>query len=81
VLTVGPAAATTEVEDVDNEPPWGVLAACPVATTTEIEDIDGGPPGWCWQQVWQRPPPNLKTSMVGPLWGAGGMSSSDHHQS
>jgi hypothetical protein len=43
VLAVGPIAATTEVEDVDDEPPWGVLATGPVAATTEIGDVDGGP--------------------------------------
>jgi hypothetical protein len=39
--------ATTEVEDVDGGPPWGVLAAGPAAATTEVEDVDGGPPGGC----------------------------------
>jgi hypothetical protein len=44
-----------------------VLAAGPTVVTTEVEDIDSGPPGGCWQQVQQRPPLKLKTSMAGPL--------------
>jgi hypothetical protein len=44
VLAAGPAAATTEVEDVNGEP-LGLLAAGPAAATTEVEDINGGPPG------------------------------------
>jgi hypothetical protein len=44
VLAVGPAAATTDVEDVDGMPRGGVLAVGPAATTTDVEDVDGGPP-------------------------------------
>jgi hypothetical protein len=65
VLSVGTAAATTEVEDVDGGP-LGVLAVGPAATTTEAGDIDGGPPGGCWWQVRHRPPPMLKTLTTGP---------------
>jgi hypothetical protein len=39
-----PAAATTEVEDVDGRP-LAVLAVGPTAATTEVEDVDGGPLG------------------------------------
>jgi hypothetical protein len=45
VLAAGPAAATTEVEDVDDMPPLGCWRQDPAAATTEVEDIDGGPPG------------------------------------
>jgi hypothetical protein len=45
VLSVGPTATTTEVEDVDGGPPGGVLSAGPIAATTEVEDVDGGPLG------------------------------------
>jgi hypothetical protein len=44
-----------------------VLAAVPAAATTRVGDIDGGPPGGCCRQVRQRPPPELETSMAGPL--------------
>jgi hypothetical protein len=44
----------------------GVLVVGPAAATTDVDDVDGGPPGGCWRQVRQRPPPMLKTSMVGP---------------
>jgi hypothetical protein len=57
--------------------PLGVLAAGPAVATTDVEDIDGGPPRGCYQDFWQRPPPMLKTSTVGPLGGAG----SSHHRS
>jgi hypothetical protein len=43
------------------------MSGFPAAATTDVEDIDGGPPMRCWRQVWQRPPPMLKTSMAGPL--------------
>jgi hypothetical protein len=66
LLSAGPAAATTVVEDV-GAGPLGVLAAGPAAATTEDGDVDGGPPGGCWWQVWQQPPSMLKTSMAGPL--------------
>jgi hypothetical protein len=34
----------------------------PAASTTEVEeDVNGRPPGGCYQLVWQRPPPRLKT--------------------
>jgi hypothetical protein len=66
VLAACPAAATTEVEDVDSGPP-GVLAAGLTTDTTEDEDIDGGPPWWVPRQVQQQPPLKLKTSMTGPL--------------
>jgi hypothetical protein len=49
VLPACPAAATTEVEDVDGGPRWGVLAAGPGAPTSKVEDVDGGPhAGCCW---------------------------------
>jgi hypothetical protein len=47
--------------------PLGLLSGFLTAATTDVEDIDGGPPKGCWWQVRQRPPPKLKTSMVGPL--------------
>jgi hypothetical protein len=47
--------------------PWGSLSGFLVAVTTRVGDVDGGPPGGCYQQVQQRSPPKLKTSMVGPL--------------
>jgi hypothetical protein len=81
VLAVGPAAATTEVGDVDGGPTGGLLAACPVAAITEIGDVYGGPPRGCWRHVRQRPPLKLETSMAGHLGGSGGMSSSGHHRS
>jgi hypothetical protein len=62
VLAIGPAAATTEVENVDGGPPMGVLAA-----TTEVEDVDGGALGGCCRDFRQRPPPKLETLMAG-LW-------------
>jgi hypothetical protein len=48
--------------------PWRLLSGFSAAATTEVGDVDGGPPGGCCRQVWQRPPPELETSMVGP-WG------------
>jgi hypothetical protein len=66
LLSGFPAAATTDVEDVDDGP-LGVLAAGPAAATTDVEYIDGGPPGGFYRDFRQRPPPMLKTSMVGPL--------------
>jgi hypothetical protein len=80
VLATGPAAATTEVEDVDGGA-LRVLVACPAAVTTDVEDVNGGPPGGCWRQVRQRPPLMLKTSMAIPLGGAGGISGNGHHRS
>jgi hypothetical protein len=44
VLSGGPAAATTDVEDVDGGAPWGVLSGFPAVATTGVGD-DGGPPG------------------------------------
>jgi hypothetical protein len=44
VLAAGPAAATTEVEDVDDGP-LGGADGMSTATTTDVEDVDGGPPG------------------------------------
>jgi hypothetical protein len=41
VLLTSPAAATTEVGDIDGGP-LGALAAGPAAATTEVEDVDGG---------------------------------------
>jgi hypothetical protein len=73
------AAATTGVEDVDGGP-WGVLAAGPAVAATDGEDTDGRPPGGCCQDFQQRPPSKFETSMVGPLGGAGGRSSSGHHR-
>jgi hypothetical protein len=48
VLAAGPAAATTEVGDVDGGPS-GVLAVGPATATTEVEDVDDGPTEGCWQ--------------------------------
>jgi hypothetical protein len=77
----GPAAATTEVDDVDGEPPRWCWRQGLVAATTEVEDVDSRPPGGAGSKVRQRPPPKLKTSIVGPLGGAAGMSGSGHHRS
>jgi hypothetical protein len=44
VLSTCPAAATTEVEDVDGAP-WGVLPAWPALATTKVEDVYGVLPG------------------------------------
>jgi hypothetical protein len=56
VLSVFSAAATTEVEDVDGEPPGGVVG------------ISSNEPPWgCCQYFRQRPPMKLKTSMMGPM--------------
>jgi hypothetical protein len=41
LLAAGPAAATTEVGDVDGGP-LGVLAAGSAVATTEVENVDGG---------------------------------------
>jgi hypothetical protein len=49
-MAVGPAAATTEVKDIDGGPPWGCWWQGPAAATTEVEDVDGGPPWGCLQQ-------------------------------
>jgi hypothetical protein len=43
VLSGFPAAATSEVEDVDGAP-LGELSEFSAAATTEVEDVDGGPP-------------------------------------
>jgi hypothetical protein len=48
VLAASPAAATTEVEDVDGGAPGGCWRQGPAAATTEVEDVDGGPPRGCW---------------------------------
>jgi hypothetical protein len=42
LLSGFPAAATIDVEDIDDGPP-GVLAVGPTATTTDVGDVDGGP--------------------------------------
>jgi hypothetical protein len=68
VLSGFPAVATTEAGDVDGGPLGEVLSVGPTAATTEAGDVDGGPPVGCYRDFWQRPPPMLKTSMVGP-WG------------
>jgi hypothetical protein len=39
------AVATTDVEDIDGGPSWGVLVAGPTAATTEARDVDGAPLG------------------------------------
>jgi hypothetical protein len=44
VLSSCPAAATTDVGDVDGGP-LGVLPVGPGAPITEVEDNDGDPPG------------------------------------
>jgi hypothetical protein len=64
------------LRNVDGEPPRGAGAG-----GSEVGDIDDGSPGGCWRQVRQRPPPKLKTSMEGPLGGAGGRSDSGHLRS
>jgi hypothetical protein len=66
VLSAGPVAATTEVEDVDGGTP-GVLPVGPAAATTDDEDVDGGAPVGCCRDFWQRPPPELEMSMAAPL--------------
>jgi hypothetical protein len=70
--------ATTEVEDVDGEPPGGVLAVGPTAATTEVEDVDGGPLG-----VLAAGPAASTTEVEdvdsGAPRGAGDMSGSRHH--
>jgi hypothetical protein len=40
VLAVGPTAATTDVEDVDDRPMW-VLSGFPTVATTGVKDVDG----------------------------------------
>jgi hypothetical protein len=44
-----------------------VLVTSPATTTTRVGDVDGEPPGGCCRQVRQQPPPELETSMAGPL--------------
>jgi hypothetical protein len=61
--------------------PWGLLSTGLAAATTGVLDVDGGPLGGCYRQVRQRPPPELETSMVGPLGVAGGRFDSGHHRS
>jgi hypothetical protein len=51
VLEAGPAAATTEVEDVDGGPPWGVLVACPAAPSINAKKHQWRGPGRC--QSWR----------------------------
>jgi hypothetical protein len=44
-LQVGPAAATTKVEEDVDSTPLGALLASPTTATTEFEeDVDGGVP-------------------------------------
>jgi hypothetical protein len=72
-LPVGPAMATTEVEeDNDGGPPGGVLPVGPAAATTEVkEDVDGGLPRGRCRRFRQRSPPRfMKTSMAAPLRGS-----------
>jgi hypothetical protein len=57
-----------------------VLSAGPAAVTTDVGEVNGRPPMGCWRQVQQRPPPELETSMAGPLGGAGDRSDSGHYQ-
>jgi hypothetical protein len=57
----------TKFSEMSMAGPLGVLSVGLAAATTEVGDIDGEPLGGCWRQVWQRPPPELETSMVGPL--------------
>jgi hypothetical protein len=45
VLAADPIVATSEVGDVDGEPPGGCWRQAPAAATTKVEDIDGGPLG------------------------------------
>jgi hypothetical protein len=78
VLAAGPAAATTDVEDIDGGPP-GVLVVGLAAATIDVEDVDGRPPEGCCRDFRQRPPPKLETSMAGLLGGAGGRFDSGHH--
>jgi hypothetical protein len=65
VLAACPAAATTEVEDVDGRAPGGVLAAGLAVATTEAGDVDGGPPGGYWRQAG----PAAATTEVGDVDG------------
>jgi hypothetical protein len=70
--------ATTEVKDVDGEPPGGVLAAGPTAATTKVEDVAGGPLGVL------AAGPTAATTEVEDIdgrapGGAGGMFGSGHH--
>jgi hypothetical protein len=50
VLAADPAAATSEVEDVDGGPPGECWRHGLVAATTEVEDVYDEPPGGCWRQ-------------------------------
>jgi hypothetical protein len=64
VLPICPAAATTEVGDIDG------LAAGPVAGTTKVEGVDGGPPEGCCQGVGVLPAgPAAATTKVGDVDG------------
>jgi hypothetical protein len=52
VLSTGPVAATTEVEEDVNGRPLGVLPVGLAMATTEVEeDVDGRPPNMCCQWV------------------------------
>jgi hypothetical protein len=52
MLSVDPAAATTEVEEGIDGRPLLVLTVGPtVATTKVLEDVNGGCRGGCCQQV------------------------------
>jgi hypothetical protein len=81
-LPVGPAVATTVLQEDVNGGPLEALPTGQVAATTEVEEnIDGEARGGggCYQRVWQRPPLSLKkTSMVGLLGGTTGGSGSGH---
>jgi hypothetical protein len=65
-----PAVTTCVPDSMLEELPVGAVSVARLArlaaATTEVEEVDGGPPGGAGGKVRQRPPPKLKTSMVGP---------------
>jgi hypothetical protein len=70
--------ATTEVEDVDGEPPGGVLAAGLTTATTKVEDVDGGPLGVLAAGL-TATTTEVEDVDGGDPGGAGGMFGSGHH--
>jgi hypothetical protein len=81
VVAAGLAAATTEVEDIDDGSPvgcwWQIRHQPHLKLKTSMTDPLGGAGG----KVQQRPPPKLKTSMTAPLGVLAGRSGSGHHRS
>jgi hypothetical protein len=55
------------LRNVDGGPPGGAGARGQGAPTINAKKHQRWAPGRCWRQVRQRPPPKLKTLMVGPL--------------